>query len=390
MKKHSNNIVAKIIFLFLVFSIVVSSIPLYAAIHDDLQEKYVFKIISEECSLCPSNTGNNKKSLTGFTVQGTSGIITALHGVVGQQSITAMNSQNNESFGDLKIIQVDIEHDIALLSSPKLHGKTGGFNTPLIGEQPDCTKIQSIGYPLNVPEQRPIPIVQLNAHLPYRKLWTLLPEGSLRTDIQKRKSPSYEEDVLHIEGQFLPGYSGAPVLNEKSQVVGVANGGLQIGSSISWAIPYDKINLKPISSKEEGELARLSHLTPPALFSFTTVFQASSGALLQWQEPRDGKMMTWDEANDYVEEKNREGLLGYHDWRLPAIGELQDLAKFIKDSPGSYSDTDKLYWSSEYRGSSLWESEVLHAFAVNLGDVGERGVKFRKSKRLAVRLVRNI
>ncbi|MCI5147325.1 MAG: hypothetical protein D3923_17795, partial [Candidatus Electrothrix sp. AR3] len=132
---------------------------------------YVFKIISKNCSSCPNK---GEKAQTGFTVQGKSGIITALHGVVGRLSVNAINLQgNNKYFNKLKIAEVDIEHDLALLSSTELHGKMDGFNIP--GKQPDYTKIQSIGYPLNVPEQIPVPIVQLNAHLPYRKLWTLLP-----------------------------------------------------------------------------------------------------------------------------------------------------------------------------------------------------------------------
>jgi len=105
-------------------------------------------------------------------------------------------------------------------------------------------------------------------------------------------------------------------------------------------------------------------------------------------------MMTWEEANDYVAEKNGEGLMGYNDWRLPAVGELKDLAKFIKSSPGSYSDTDKLYWSSEDLGPYSVQAKV-----VNLGnaqmewecfELDQLAAKCPKNNRFSVRLVRSL
>ena len=99
-------------------------------------------------------------------------------------------------------------------------------------------------------------------------------------------------------------------------------------------------------------------------------------------------MMTWNEANDYVAKKNSEGLMGYHDWRLPATGELKDLAKFIKSSPGSF------YWSSEDLGPYSVQAKV-----VNLGnaqiewecfEIDQQAAKCPKSNRFSVRLVRSL
>ena len=341
---------------------------------------YIFRIISKDCDLCPR--GKDKLLQTGFRVQGVPGVITALHGVVGRQSISAVNDSMSEPLSNLEIVKVDIKNDVALLSSDKFNsGKTGLKPS---GQSPDYKKIYSIGYPLTLGYQKTTSHLSIHA---VEKLSKLL-DDQVRNIAKDRNSPDIDSEVLSIEGQLLPGHSGAPILNSKNKVIGIASGGLQEGTvGISWAIPYNQIDWKDKASQQQ-ELTRLAKLEAP-LSSFTA-FKASSGALLEWQEPRARKMMTWKEANDYVADKNSEGLMGYHDWRLPAIGELQELAKFIKNSPGSYSDTDKLYWSSEDLGA-------VEAKVVNLGnakmewyDIDKQVATRSKDSKFSVRLVRSL
>ena len=65
-------------------------------------------------------TVNNKQFIqTGFRLSGTRGIITALHGVVGAQEITAVNEAGSV-FSKLKIIKTDISKDAAVLYSDKM------------------------------------------------------------------------------------------------------------------------------------------------------------------------------------------------------------------------------------------------------------------------------
>ena len=69
--------------------------------------------------------------------------------------------------------------------------------------------------------------------------------------IRKRNSPSTQLAVISVEGHFLPGESGAPVFNVANRVVGIVNGGLQKGfAEVSWMIPWDYIDLKPVKEKE--------------------------------------------------------------------------------------------------------------------------------------------
>ena len=121
-------------------------------------------------------------------------------------------------------------------------------------------------------------------------------------------------------------------------------------------------------------------------------FQAANAVLLAWQEPRTGRLMTWIEARKYVNAMNRKSFMGHSDWRLPTVGELQDFAQLIQNSPDSYSGLDQLYWSSEDFGPYSVEAK-----AVNLGNAPmgrndlDKQIRLRsKENRLAVRLVHSL
>ena len=350
-----------------------------------LDTSFIFKISAQ-------NSDNDSATVqTGFIVSGKKGIITALHGVAGKKLIDASNLKD-KPYNNLNIYAVNIAHDLALLSSPDLNND---FNKTINGLLPPPDK--NIDYDglhiLGCSLARSI--IEPTHHLTIRdsniQLKKIIPESykykNFYDEMIKRKSPDVYKEVLNIEGTFLPGHSGAPILNRKKQVVGVVNGSLDLGTEISWAIPYNKDIVWNDAASLEDEINRIAKLPTP--FS-CSAFQTPNGELFTWQRPRAGKLMTWSEARDYVKEMNRKAFKGHSDWRLPAVGELQDLAQFIKSSPGSYSDVDKLYWSSE-------QFNVFEAMAVNLGnvpkgmnDLDKQIRQRRKENRLAVRLVRSL
>lgn len=61
-----------------------------------------------------------------------------------------------------------------------------------------------------------------------------------------------------------------------------------------------------------------------------TVTDLATG--LMWDQADSGRGMNWEDALAWVETKNRERYLGYSDWRLPSIKELQSIADY-KRSP---------------------------------------------------------
>ncbi len=106
----------------------------------------------------------------------------------------------------------------------------------------------------------------------------LVPDALLRA-LNKRRSPALDIHVLNINGNLLPGHSGAPILNGDGQVVGVGNGGIDLGRvGWGWAIPWQDIEWKtvaPAGSAEvsEEDIKRLDELAksnPQLVFSFSS------------------------------------------------------------------------------------------------------------------------
>lgn len=51
---------------------------------------------------------------------------------------------------------------------------------------------------------------------------------------------------------------------------------------------------------------------------------------LMWQQADSGEAMNWNEALRLVEQKNAENYLGYNDWRLPNVKELQSIVDYTR------------------------------------------------------------
>lgn len=59
-----------------------------------------------------------------------------------------------------------------------------------------------------------------------------------------------------------------------------------------------------------------------------TILDLATG--LMWSKEDSGRGMTWPEALTWVQRKNEEGFLGYRDWRLPNIKELQSIVDYSR------------------------------------------------------------
>lgn len=187
----------------------------------------------------------NNRSLTGFLVKDISvgnepvdGIVTALHGVADCESIEVTDAK----WIELQLFAVDIDRDVALLvpnaSSNPLQQQAGLTITQVMPEN-IVKDIYVVGHPYNRVDQ----VLTTMKFRSKGMLGIVIPAGGefdvARTQLISRTSPSLEINVLDIQGALVPGYSGAPIFNDKNQVIGVANGGLKEGSTgFSWAIPW--------------------------------------------------------------------------------------------------------------------------------------------------------
>ncbi|WP_165144155.1 DUF1566 domain-containing protein [Marinitoga sp. 38H-ov] len=66
-----------------------------------------------------------------------------------------------------------------------------------------------------------------------------------------------------------------------------------------------------------------------------TIIDNATG--LMWSKNDSGVAMTWEEALEWVQEKNEENYLGYNDWRLPNAKELQSIVDYTKSPDTSNS-----------------------------------------------------
>jgi len=247
--------------------------------------KYVYLV---SCSGSPHYKG--RVIQTGFRAQGTKGIITALHGVLGATSITAQNSKNDVLVG-LTIYSVDIDNDIALLSSKELRERSDDGLTPKddLALTPGET-LKVLGHPSGI-ELYEKTVTAGNPIL--KRLTTLIPPASARA-FEKRKSPYEGINVLNIEGNLVAGDSGAPVLDSRNRVAAIVDGGLLGGiAAISWAIPIQSIVWKD-ASVSRPTLNELARIDPTSLFAYTTT---SKSIGLEGIKSDPSKAISLQEAN---------------------------------------------------------------------------------------------
>lgn len=231
---------------------------------------HIYRISAGECT-----SRSDAIAQTGFRVNGLSGIVTALHGVVGCRSVTA--SSGDDVLNDLEIVKADIARDIALLWSPRLAERSPvGLVAAPRGDVTGQDGLQVIGYPKGVFKPRPTTKIDI---LDRAQLADLLPPGQDFNALTKRASPAIDIDVLSIQAPLVPGHSGAPLLNREGRVLGVVNGGLDLGRiDMAWAIPWQDIQWQVVSRKVPGRVsaADVKRLNELAKLDIRLVFGAEN------------------------------------------------------------------------------------------------------------------
>ena len=220
------------------------------------QESNVYLIKMFGCTYKPV-----ERSQTGFRVRGVKGLVTALHGLADCEKITASSRRGLFLDQPLTIRKVDIDHDVALLSSPQLEAAgEGGLEVADTVALEPLQIVTVYGHPYG--------IASLETPLTLRKptvktLKDLVPPNTL-SFLKDRKSPNHHINVLNLSGNLLPGHSGAPILDSRGRVVAVANGGLKEGfAGICWAIPFQDVEWDEVLTS----LKALRLLDPTILFA---------------------------------------------------------------------------------------------------------------------------
>jgi hypothetical protein len=197
------------------------------------------------------------------TVEGQTGLVTALHGVVGCTIHTAQRDEGRVYIDDLRLTKVDIDRDVAFFVSDKL----AADKTPALQGAPRSNRgeLKVVGYPDAAARQfsQPSPLHEQ----PYSSLRSSLP-ATLLDRLEKRRSPSVDIGVLWVQAAVTAGYSGAPMLTVPSrQVMGVTDGGLGGGfAHVNWIIPFSEIRwMNP--SQAARQLEELGRADTSLLFA---------------------------------------------------------------------------------------------------------------------------
>ncbi len=230
---------------------IISALVLLKAAAAQSQEEY------SVCRIASVLQAGERIEFTGFKVKGVAGIYTALHGVHGAKQVDAIFHDPKTRRVPMKISEVDVSRDVALLvpANAKDPLPKGGLG---LGVWPPRDRIESrltgkpanvIGYPLGI-DLAPA-TTDLTIRKPAVVELTVLLNPSARRELAPRGSPSTAARMLSLQGPFLPGHSGAPILDADRAVIGIGIGGLGEGRvGHGWAAPFHELQLKPVSDSD--------------------------------------------------------------------------------------------------------------------------------------------
>ena len=181
---------------------------------------------------------------TGFLWNKANWVVTTLHTLENEDKITVTLVDKVRS---AKVIKVLKRFDLALLEMES------AVDLPVLCEVETIPDVNSNLYVLGYNGKGNLSnIIDRSLRLGYNsdgKLKGLLSK-TLQTELNTCKSPDPEIDILYFDGSLLPGFSGAPIVDNSGDLVGIADGGLENGAqSISWGISAS--NLLTLSNSQD-------------------------------------------------------------------------------------------------------------------------------------------
>ena len=173
---------------------------------------------------------------TGFVWKNSTWVVTALHVVAGK-NVIQVYSQEEGNVSRAHIRNVLLEADLALL---QLDQDIGLKPLPVASTPPDITQPHTIwGYPEDVAKLQGDPVrfsLSLDAKTTFDSIFRS--QASFLSAIGGGPFPQFSAEILRVSSILVHGHSGAPILNQSGQVVGIGDGGLHDGiARKNWAIP---------------------------------------------------------------------------------------------------------------------------------------------------------
>ncbi len=223
-----------------------------------------------------------KVEFTGFKMKEEVGIYTALHGVAGKRKIVAISPVTKVGRFELRLVSADVKRDVAYLEPTD-----STFTLPRGGlaqgkrsadELRPAEELRVIGYPVGI-DLRPADTT-LKLRKPALARLTEIIDPDVRAELAPRGSPDTATRMLSLQGHFLPGHSGAPLVDGDAVVVGIGCGGLRDGTvGHGWAVPFQDIQLTAVDSDAlRAQIDRLGRLPPDGKVGFLLLDEKARAA----------------------------------------------------------------------------------------------------------------
>jgi hypothetical protein len=235
--------------------------PVFSQFNEQLARKSLVRV--------QVTAGREKGILSGFFWKDPSQIITALHGMKpnGEIKIYYPNGAASEAkvtkvfkAGDLVLLQVTSppSGDFAVISAFQEKVTTG-------------EKLTAIGYYGGAQSKTTQSFDKGSADPETVRGIAPL---ALEKEVAAIQFPSIDFNIYYVSGSLLPGFSGCPVYNNKMELIGIGDGGLDKGqTNVSWCIPA--VNITKLESSSVTALPE--NLTASGMNYTSDVFVEDNG-----------------------------------------------------------------------------------------------------------------
>ncbi len=194
----------------------------------NLAKRSIARVRARNCGVNPERVA------TGFLWRDNITLVTARHVIAGCSSISVIFPATGQSFRAFPSRQLRSQD----LASLRLEQATGLPPLEIRETLPGVgSKIAAIGFALGAPtaDSKLLDVTLANTP-PGSKLADMLPD-SFRNLLERSGELDVNTGILRLDGNLLPGLSGAPLLAADGRVVGIGSGGLQNGAGgLVWAV----------------------------------------------------------------------------------------------------------------------------------------------------------
>lgn len=187
----------------------------------------VLRVTASQCG-----GGAPDRAASGFAYGAANQVVTALHVVQGCQSISV--GYQNVTELPAYVIHVLQDADLALLQVDGNADVTPLVETDRAGEVNEV--VQVYGYALGQATRENRRLIVTAANDGGSRLRDAV-NDDVRRELQQNGFPSLDTMVLRVDGNLLPGHSGAPIIDSSGRVIAIGSGGLERGAvGVGWAV----------------------------------------------------------------------------------------------------------------------------------------------------------